>query len=390
MRPDTTTTSSTTTMRPDTTTTSSTTTMRPDTTTATTVTTEVTTVYTSSTPRSSTTTEPQTTTVSSAPPNETTTTKCTPADADAYCDSIFPGSFCVTYKLPNVCHGTDKPCGCPTRPTTSATTTKIPVTTGSTPKTTTTTRIPETTVTEPKTTPGDIDCKDADDYCSSILPGSRCQFWLSPSVCSGTEDWTHDHEWRRLTYGPVKCHCGHRDTTSTTISSTMTSSPVTTSTTMTTVGRTSTIASTTESPNIPNSPDCADADAYCSSFIPGSYCMYWKTPSTCHSDRRRLDDDTSRNRELTDNIRCVCGESKTSTVYATDSTRKETSTAHEKTSTAITTTRPPKSPSGGGSYSKPDCREADAQCEALKPGSYCMYFKLPSTCHGLDVPCKCQ
>ncbi|KAF4693273.1 hypothetical protein FOZ60_011497 [Perkinsus olseni] len=62
----------------------------------------------------STTAKPTETTTAAwtSPVTSTESGSTTGRQCDAFCDSKLSGSFCMTYKLPNVCHGTDIPCSC--------------------------------------------------------------------------------------------------------------------------------------------------------------------------------------------------------------------------------------------------------------------------------------
>ncbi|KAF4688911.1 hypothetical protein FOZ60_002228 [Perkinsus olseni] len=67
-------------------------------------------------PASTTTEEPASTTTEVDTSSEITTgastTSTGPRACDQYCESVATGSFCMTYKLPNLCWGTEQPCSC--------------------------------------------------------------------------------------------------------------------------------------------------------------------------------------------------------------------------------------------------------------------------------------
>ncbi|KAF4720571.1 hypothetical protein FOZ62_030305 [Perkinsus olseni] len=93
-----------------------------------------------------------------------TTTSQRPSDceeADRKCSEDYPDSYCMTYKLPNICWGSDEPCTCTPGPTPSSTTTEAAA--------------------------GD-DCYEADLRCSTMKQGSYCMYWKYPSVCRGTTE----------------------------------------------------------------------------------------------------------------------------------------------------------------------------------------------------------
>ncbi|KAF4693764.1 hypothetical protein FOZ60_010162 [Perkinsus olseni] len=44
----------------------------------------------------------------------------------------------------------------------------------------------------------------------------------------------------------------------------------------------------------------------------------------------------------------------------------------------------------GTTYVMGSTTECDADCAATYPGSYCKFWKTPSTCFGSDAPCSCD
>ncbi|KAF4649602.1 hypothetical protein FOZ61_001151 [Perkinsus olseni] len=82
-------------------------------------------------------------------------------EADKKCSIKFPDSYCMTYKAPSVCWGSNEPCTCTPGPTPSSTTTEVAA--------------------------GD-DCHEEDLRCSTLNQGSYCMYWNDPSTCWGTSE----------------------------------------------------------------------------------------------------------------------------------------------------------------------------------------------------------
>ncbi|KAF4692144.1 hypothetical protein FOZ60_014098 [Perkinsus olseni] len=87
------------------------------------------------------------------------TTSASPSgceEADRKCSESYPGSYCMTYKVPSVCWGSNELCSCSP---------------GST--------------TQPAT--GE-NCHEEDLRCATLKIGSYCKYWNDPSYCWGTTE----------------------------------------------------------------------------------------------------------------------------------------------------------------------------------------------------------
>ncbi|KAF4660289.1 hypothetical protein FOZ61_004116 [Perkinsus olseni] len=115
----------------------------------------------------------------------------------------------------------------------------------------TSTAASSTSSVDTSTTGASGDCSVADAKCAAYYPGSYCKTDQNPPVCWGSNE---------------PCHCGGTSKTT----SLTTSEPFTTS---------STVSPTTSSSTV--QPNCRKADSECAASLPGSYCMYWKSPSLC-------------------------------------------------------------------------------------------------------------
>ncbi|KAF4696571.1 hypothetical protein FOZ63_028690, partial [Perkinsus olseni] len=91
-----------------------------------------------------------------------TTTSGSPSDceeADRKCSEGYSGSFCMTYKLPSVCWGSNAPCSCA--------------------------RVSTSTTTQAAT---GQKCYEEDLRCASLKESSYCKHWEYPSICWGTTE----------------------------------------------------------------------------------------------------------------------------------------------------------------------------------------------------------
>ncbi|EER15565.1 hypothetical protein Pmar_PMAR016250 [Perkinsus marinus ATCC 50983] len=123
----------------------------------TTTTTEVPTTTTTEVP-TTTTTEVRTTTTTRVSTTKTSSPSNDCEEADRKCSQGYSGSFCMTYKLPTVCWGSDEPCSCDNIPAS----TTVPATAGG--------------------------CYEEDLRCASLKDNSYCKYWSSPSNCWGTNE----------------------------------------------------------------------------------------------------------------------------------------------------------------------------------------------------------
>ncbi|KAF4686601.1 hypothetical protein FOZ60_005029 [Perkinsus olseni] len=432
--------------------------------------------------RYSTTTAAVVTTTSTTTAAVVTTTTTTSGggdcvDADAFCDSIKPHSYCMYWKLPSTCHGTDVPCSCDSRTTTTevvtttSTTTAAIVTTTSTTTaaivTTTSTTTAAVVTTTSTTTAGVVTTT------STTTAGVVTTTSTTTAGVVTTTSTTTAAVVTTTSTTTAAVVTTTSTTTAAVVSTTSTTTAAVVSTTSTTTAAVVSTTSTTTAAVVSTTTttsrggDCVDADAFCDSIKPHSYCMYWKLPSTCHGtdvpcscDSRTTTTEvvttttstttaaivtttstttaevvttttsttaaevvttttsttaaevvttttstTAAEVVTTTNYHHGCGcdyhqlpprlrtttaavVTTTSTTTAAVVTTTSTTTAAVVTTTTtgtaatVTTTT---TTSGGG-----DCVDADAFCDSIKPRSYCMYWKLPSTCHGTDVPCSCD
>ncbi|KAF4755608.1 hypothetical protein FOZ63_025022 [Perkinsus olseni] len=101
----------------------------------------------------------ETTTTTTQTSTTAGTTSASPSgcvEADRKCSEGYPGSYCMTFKVPPVCWGSNELCSCSP---------------GST--------------TQPAT---DENCHEEDLRCATLKVGSYCKYWNDPSYCWGTTE----------------------------------------------------------------------------------------------------------------------------------------------------------------------------------------------------------
>ncbi|KAF4692325.1 hypothetical protein FOZ60_013683 [Perkinsus olseni] len=129
---------------------------------------------------------------------------------------------------------------------------------------------------------------------------------------------------------------------------------------------------------------CYEGDQYCKGVSNNNndYCMYWKTPSTCHTSYTQT---------------CSCDVIPTTTPDLPTTTVTTTqamptigsSTAALTTVEASTTTASVVATTGGQTNGPPDCTTADIYCSNILAGSYCKHWSTPSYCQGTSTQCSC-
>ncbi|EER08051.1 hypothetical protein Pmar_PMAR008604 [Perkinsus marinus ATCC 50983] len=94
------------------------------------------------------------------------------AAGNAYCNSVWSGTYCKSWQHPSVCSETNLPCSCDE---------VVPTTTKASHQTTGSSQTSADHT--PVVTTSSLQC---DPFCNSIEAGSYCKYWEVPSICSGT------------------------------------------------------------------------------------------------------------------------------------------------------------------------------------------------------------